>query len=76
MITKTSKAVQLWREGKKQQALSIFKTFKLGLTKEEQNTLRIASEMEAGLSNIYQALGYQKDQVFNEASAIVERNFL
>ena len=48
MRTKTEKAINLFESGCLKEALSIFRTFRIGFTKEERRTLQIASESLAG----------------------------
>ena len=42
METKTSKAIGLFKDGRLRDALAIFKTFKIGFTKDERRTIQIA----------------------------------
>lgn len=50
MKTKTNKAISLLQCGDLKAALAIFSTFRIGFTKEEQRTLKIASESLSGNS--------------------------
>lgn len=54
METKTNKAISLLRAGNLKEALLIFRTFRIGFTKEERRTLQIASESLSGNSLFYQ----------------------
>ena len=56
MRTKTEKAINLFESGCLKEALSIFRTFRIGFTKEERRTLQIASESLAGNENFYQQI--------------------
>ena len=75
METKTSKALALWRGGQKIKALSIFKTFKIGFTKEEQDIITIAHEMSTVGELFYKQLGFSKDKVIQEAICIIEEKY-
>ena len=48
MRTKTEKAINLFESGCLKEALSIFRTFRIGFTKEERRTLKIAYECLSG----------------------------
>ena len=56
MRTKTEKAVKLFQSGCLKEALAIFRTFRIGFTKEERRTLQIASESLTGNSGFYQQI--------------------
>lgn len=75
MDTKTSKAVELWKQGYKVEALAIFKTFKLGFSKEEKDTITIAHEMQTLGSKFYEMLGYDSKEVMQEAICIIEEKY-
>ena len=76
MITKTQTAISLFQNGEEAKALSIFKTFKLGLTKDERDTLTIAHEITAGKSDFYESLGYDSDEVLTKAREIIKLKYL
>lgn len=67
----TDKAVGLWVEGDKSKALKIFATFKLGLTKEERNIIKMAHEINAGNESFYQKLKIDTESVKYQAAAII-----
>ena len=75
MITKTAQAIQLMREGKVAEALSIFKTFKMSFDKDERRTIQIASEAMNGMAKFYISLGYNVEQFQAEAIAIVNKKY-
>jgi hypothetical protein len=63
--TKTAKAVRLMKEGKTQEALSIAKGFRLGLTKPLQ--VKIARAHECMIHpEFYEQLGYNPPEVVKE----------
>ena len=55
--TKTSKAVELFKNGNLKQALAIFKTFKIGFSPDEKRNISIAYESLCGRTSFYQSLG-------------------
>lgn len=67
METKTSQAFKLLDSGNLNKALSIFKTFKIGLTEEERRAIQITQECEAGKSNFYSSLGIDINQEKSKA---------
>lgn len=71
MNTKTSKAVDLFKQGFMKEALSIFKTFRIGFTKEEKRTLEIASDCLNGRSSFYKQLGIDVDIEIAKSKAII-----
>ena len=71
MNTKTSKAVDLFKQGFIREALSIFKTFRIGFTKEEKRTLEIASDCLNGRSSFYQQLGIDVDMEISRSKSII-----
>lgn len=67
METKTSKAISLLQSGCLKEALAIFSTFRVGFTKEERRTLKIAHECLSGNAGFYRQLGI-------DASAEIEKS--
>lgn len=76
METKTAKAVKMFNQGLLKEALSIFKTFKIGFTKEEKRTLEIASDCLNGRSSFYQQLGVDVDIEINKSLGIIKSKYL
>lgn len=76
METKTSKAIFLLRSGYLKEALSIFRTFRIGFTKEERRTLQIASESLSGNSSFYQQLGIDTDKEIEKSKSILASKHL
>lgn len=76
METKTSKATSLLRAGNLKEALSIFRTFRIGFTKEERRTLQIASESLSGNSLFYQQLGIDTAKEIEKSRAILASKYL
>ena len=66
METKTSKGILLFRSGNLKEALLIFSTFRIGFTKEEKRTLKIARESLSGNSSFYRQLGIDTDKEIGE----------
>nr|DAK34423.1 MAG TPA: hypothetical protein [Caudoviricetes sp.] len=76
MQTKTNKATSLLRSGNLKEALSIFRTFRIGFTKEERRTLQIASEILAGNALFYQQLGIDTDYMISKSVEIITEKYL
>lgn len=76
METKTSKAILLLRAGYLKEALSIFRTFRIGFTKEERRTLQIASESLSGNSLFYQQLGIDTNKEIDKSKSILISKYL
>lgn len=76
METKTSKAISLLRMGCLKEALSIFRTFRIGFTKEECRTLQIACESLSGNSLFYQQLGIDTDKEIEKSKSILSSKYL
>lgn len=71
MRTKTEKAVKLFQSGCLKEALAIFRTFRIGFTKEERRTLQIASESLTGNSGFYQQIGIDTDSMIMKSKEII-----
>ena len=76
MRTKTEKAINLFESGCLKEALSIFRTFRIGFTKEERRTLQIASESLAGNENFYQQIGIDTDSMISKSVEIITEKYL
>lgn len=76
METKTSKATSLLRAGNLKEALLIFRTFRIGFTKEEHRTLQIASESLSGNSLFYQQLGIDTNNEIEKSKVILALKYL
>lgn len=76
METKTNKAISLLQCGDFKAALTIFSTFRIGFTKEEQRTLKIASESLSGNSSFYRQLGIDTDKAIEKSKSIITSKYL
>lgn len=74
-ITKTEQAITLWKSGKIKEALRIFKTFKIGFSKTDKETIQIAYEMLSGNETFYVSLGFNKKEVETKAITIIEKSY-
>lgn len=74
-ITKTNKALDLFRGGLYKDCFVILSTFKLGWSKEEIRTIQIAKECLTGNSAFYMQLGIDVDGIVNEAINLVARKY-
>lgn len=75
METKTSKAISLLQSGHLKEALAIFSTFRIGFTKEERRTLKIAYECLSGNSVFYQQLDVNVDNEIEKSKLILENKY-
>ena len=75
METKTNKAIELYRTGNIKGAFSIIATFKLGFTKDERDTIRMAHECMSGLENFYKSIGINAEIVKQRAISIIEEKY-
>lgn len=74
METKTSKAITLLRSGCLKEALAIFSTFRIGFSKEERRTLKIAYECLSGNAGFYRQLGIDTStEIEKSKSLLLER---
>lgn len=76
METKTSKAVALFRSGHLKEALSIFRTFRVGFTQEERRTLQIASESLSGNTSFYQQIGINTTHEIEKSKELLTKKYL
>lgn len=76
MKTKTEKAVKLFQSGCLKEALAIFRTFRIGFTKEERRTLQIASESITGNSSFYKQIGIDTDSMIMKSKEIIIEKYL
>lgn len=76
MRTKTEKAINLFESGCLKEALSIFRTFRIGFTKEERRTLQIANESLSGNSSFYRQLGIDTDKEVEKSKYILTSKYL
>ena len=71
METKTNKAISLLQSGCLKEALAIFSTFRIGFTKEERRTLKIAYECLSGNAGLYQQLGIDTDAEIEKSKSLL-----
>jgi len=70
-ISKTQKAINHWLAGEQLKAFAIFKTFKLGLTKEDKRKIEIAHEILSGRESFYKQLGVDSRNIVVQANMVV-----
>ena len=75
METKTSKAITLLHSGRLKESLAIFSTFRVGFTKEERRTLKIAHECLSGNSVFYQQLGIDTNAEIEKSKSILSQKY-
>lgn len=76
METKTSKAITLLSSGHLKEALAIFSTFRVGFTKEERRTLKIAHECLSGNAGFYRQLGVDTNAEIEKSRILLSRKYL
>lgn len=76
METKTSKAINLLRSGRLKEALAIFSTFRIGFTREEHRTLKIAHECLSGNAGFYRQLGVDTNAEIEKSRILLSRKYL
>ena len=76
MMTKTDKAIGLFKDGKLRDALAIFRTFKIGFTKDERRTLQIASETLNGSGRFYQMLGIDTSLEVQKSITVIKQKYM
>lgn len=75
METKTSQAVAHFTSGNVTVALGIFKTFRIGFSKEERRTLEIAHESMTGKESFYKSIQLDTDQIKQSAIQIIKQKY-
>lgn len=75
MDTKTHKALSLFKQGLIKESISIFKTFRIGFTKEEKRTLEIASDCLNGRSLFYEQLGVDVENTILFSKSIIRSKY-
>ena len=73
--TKTSKALSLFKQGLIKESLAIFKTFRIGFTREEKRTLEIASDCLNGRSSFYNQLGVDVENTILSSKSIIQSKY-
>ena len=76
MRTKTEKAISLFQSGCLKEALAIFRSFRIGFTREERRTLQIASESLSGNASFYQQIGIDTDSMISKSVGIITEKYL
>ncbi len=75
MDTKTQQALDFYKNGDLKKSLSIFKTFKMGFTKDEKNTLSTAYEILTGKESFYKQLGIDTVKELKIAKDILNKKY-
>ncbi len=73
---KSEKAKRLFLTGDIKGALSIYKTFPFGFTKEEKRTIEIAHESLSGQENFYQRLGINTAEMISQSKEIITAKYI
>lgn len=75
METKTSQAINLFSNGYVTRALRIFKTFKIGFTKEEKEKIEIAYECMTGRESFYLSLQVDTSNIKEQAIQLIKEKY-
>ena len=75
METKTSQALSLFSSGDLVGALKLFKTFRIGFTKEERRKLEIAHESMTGKEDFYKSLKLDTATIKAEAIQLIKSKY-
>lgn len=73
--SQTQRAVRLYKEGKLREALRVFKTFRIGFTKDEKRNIEIAAEVLAGRETFYRSLGIDTQNVVKAALSTINAKY-
>lgn len=75
MNTKTSKAVSLFKQGMLKESYAIFKTFRIGFTKQERRCLEIAYESLSGNDSFYRQIGIDTEKEIQNSKSIIQDKY-
>ena len=73
--TKTQKAIYLVKCGDWKQALSIFRTFRIGFTTEDKRLVQIASDVLNGHGQFYKNLGLDVEKVVSDCKDFLNKKY-
>ena len=73
---KTKQAVKLFKAGNLKDALRIFRTFRIGFSKEEKRIIQIAYESLAGNDLFYASLGINTAECILKSKQILTEKYL
>jgi len=73
METKTSKAIQEYKQGNFRGSLRLFKSFNIGISKQEKIVLEIAHEIESGKRSFYLQIGVNVSEITDKANRIIQK---
>jgi hypothetical protein len=73
--TKTSIAVDLFKSGDFRGSLRYFKSFRIGLTRNDRDVLIMAHEILSGSGDLYRQIGHDVDRITQDAKEII-KNFV
>lgn len=74
MITKTEKAISLFKQGNYLPAFKMFSKFQ-GFTKDERRIIQIAHECFSGNATFYISLGINTDECINAAIECIYKRY-
>lgn len=74
-MNKTALALTAMQNGEVGKSLSIFKTFRIGFTKDEHRILEMASDIMHGSERFYLQLGYDTQAITAKARMIIKNKY-
>ena len=74
-ISKTQIAVDFVKSGDWKQALSIFRTFRIGFTTEDKRLVQIASDVLNGHGQFYKNLGLDVEKVVSDCKDFLNKKY-
>ncbi len=75
MVTKTEKAIMLFKQGDYVSAFKIFSRFR-GFSKDELRIIQIAHECYSGNSSFYVSLGIDVDECISRAIECISKKYI
>ena len=75
LVTKTEIAKKHFLEGDLKGCLRYFKTFKLGISREDKRAIEIAFECLAGKTSFYQSLGIDTNSMVEASKEIISKYY-
>lgn len=75
METKTQQAINLWEQKKIVPSLKIFKSFKIGVSKDDKRNLEIAYECLTGKRDFYESIQVDVDSTLRNAFSYLVRTY-
>ena len=75
METKTAQAITLFSSGNIAGAMKIFRTFKIGFSKDERRLIQIAQESMTGKEDFYKSIKLDTATIKQQAIQIIKQKY-